>query len=313
MKYLVISSLHGWVSTFLLLLLNSAAIAQVPFNSSQNADHPLLERFPDSRIIEAEFIENVNHTFVLGRLQRSRQQVLPEISDRVRGNVTKLLYEISQEFTGEEVYEFYREQMQSKSYTELYSCEGRDCGSSDYWANDIFRNRILYGPERNQYYIAMRANRGVETEPRMSIYIITRSNRQLFAYVEVIDTAGNLPPPNVIESQSIFELLQKDGGVILPGLDFDASDRLDQESDINYLVQIFQAHPELNVYLVGHLQGSDEIAILLQRSMQRAEALKQELVNRGIQEARIEVRGVGPLAPICGSGDCSQRLEMVLR
>ena len=313
MKYPVISSLHGCASTFLLLLLNSAAIAQVPFNSSGTADHTLLERFPDSSIVKAEFIENVNHTFVLGRLQRSRQQVLPELSDRVRGNVTKLLYEISQEFTGEEVYEFYREQMQSKSYTELYSCEGRDCGSSDYWANDIFRNRILYGPERNQYYIAMRANRGVETEPRMSIYIITRSNRQLFAYVEVIDTAGNLPPPNVIESQAIFELLQKDGGVILPGLDFDASDRLDQESDINYLVQIFQAHPELNVYLVGHLQGSDDIAILLQRSMQRAAALKQQLVNQGIQESRIEVRGVGPLAPICSSGNCSQRLEMVLR
>ncbi len=150
MKNPVIFSLHGRAGTFLLLLLNSTAIAQIPLNSSEFADHPLLDGFPDSKIIEAEYTENVNHTFVLGRLQRSREQVVPEAADRVRGNVTKLLYEISQEFTGEEVYEFYREQMRNKSYTDLYSCEGRDCGSSNCWANDIFRNRILYGPERNR-------------------------------------------------------------------------------------------------------------------------------------------------------------------
>lgn len=313
MKKPGISPLHGWTGTFLLLLLNSGTIAQIPLNSSEFADHPLLDRFPDSQIVEAQYSENVNHIFVLGRLQRSREQVVPEAADRIRGNVTKLLYEISQQFTGAEVYEFYSEQIRNKSYSVLYSCEGRDCGSSNYWANDIFRNRILYGPERNQYYMAVRANLGVESEPRMSIYIITRGNRQIFAYVEVIDTSGELPPLNAIERQGIFDSLQKDGGVILPELNFDASDRLEQESDIDYLVQVFQTHPELNVYLVGHLQGSDEIDILLQRSLQRAAALKQELVNRGVDDARIEVQGVGPLAPICTAGDCSQRMEMVLR
>ncbi len=161
--------------------------------------------------------------------------------------------------------------------------------------------------------MAIRANLGVERDPRMSIYIITHGNRQLFAYVEVIDTGGELSPLNAIEPQGIFELLQRDGGVILPGLYFDALDRLDEESDIDYLVQVFQTYPELNVFLVGHLQGSDEVAILLRRSMERAAALKQELVNRGIEGARIEVQGVGPLAPICTSGACSQRVEMVLR
>lgn len=313
MRNPVVSSLQGWVVTFLLLLLGSTASAQNSLNSAEFADHPLLDRFPDSRIIQTEFDENVNYTFVLGRLQRSRQQVLPEMADRVRGNVTKLLYEVSQEFNGEEVYEFYREQMRSKSYRDLYSCEGRDCGSSDYWANDIFRKRILYGPERNQYYMAMLANPGVESESRISVYIITRSNRQLLAYVEVIDTGDELPPPDAIAPRGIYDLLQKDGGVILPGLSFDVSDRLHPQSDIDYLLQLFQSHPDLNVYLVGHLQGSDEVSILLQRSVQRAAALRKELVSQGVEEDRIQVQGAGPLAPLCSSGDCSQRVEMVLR
>lgn len=302
-----------WFGSLLLGLLSASATAQLALLPSEFADHPLLEGFPDSQIIEARFSENINHTLVLGSLQRTRQQVVPEASERVRGNVTRLLYEVSQEFTGDDVHEFYREQMREKSYSELYSCEGRACGSSNYWANDIFRNRILYGPERNQYYLAMRTNLGVASEPSMSVYIITRANRRIYAYVEVIETGGELPPLNVIAPDAVLSLLQRDGGVILPGILFDADDRLDPGSDIDYLVQILQSDSELAVYLVGHLHGSDSLAVLTRRSLQRAAALKQELVDRGISESRIEAEGVGPLAPICATGDCSERIEMVLR
>jgi len=118
--------------------------------SAQATDHPLISGFPDSEIISAEFESDSNYSLVLGRLQRSRGVVIPENSERLRGDVTRLIYEISLEFNGEDVQQFFQEQFAERGYEQLFNCAGRECGSSNYWANDIFRKRVLYGPERNQ-------------------------------------------------------------------------------------------------------------------------------------------------------------------
>ncbi|MSR12001.1 MAG: DUF4892 domain-containing protein [Gammaproteobacteria bacterium] len=302
------------LSLSLLLGLSSAPLAaQLPQTPSGFTDHPLLERFPDAQIVEAEYRESVVHTLVLGSLQRIREQVVPDAFDRIRGNVTRILYEISQEYSGADVYEFYREQMREKGYVLLFGCEGRVCGSSNYWANDIFHKRILYGPERNQYYVAMRTNSGVKNASSMSLYIITRGNLRSYAYVEIIESGGEIPPTNSVDSKAILSLLQKDGSVVLPGIAFESDDRLDPQSNLDYLVEILQSEPGLQVFLVGHLQGSDPFSSLVQRSLARAGALQQELVERGVAAARIEAQGVGPLAPMCAASDCSARIEMVLR
>lgn len=313
MKHYCAVTVKRICGVLLLGLLSLPLGAQIPQVAPDATDHPLLERFPESQIVEAEFRENVNYTLVLGGLQRTRAEVVPKAADRIRGNLTQILYEIPQEFSGADVYEFYREQMQEKSYSLLFSCEGRACGSSNYWANDIFHNRILYGPERNQFYAAMRTNLGMANEPSMSLYIITRTNRRIYAYVEIIESGGELPPVDVIESNAVLSLLQKDGSVVLPGIKFESGDRLANESDLEYLVEILRADPELRVYLVGHLQGSDPLSQLVERSLQRARTLQQELVSRGIEASRIEPQGVGPLAPACVARDCAERIEMVLR
>ena len=105
-------------------------------------DHSLVAGFADSVILERELQRDTNYRIILGALERVRGQVIPEDSKRLRGDVTKITYDVSQEFTGEDVYAFYQEQLTAKNYEMLYSCEGRECGSSNYWANDIFRNKI---------------------------------------------------------------------------------------------------------------------------------------------------------------------------
>ena len=46
-------------------------------------------------------------------------------------------------------------------------------GAVNYWANDIFKRRILYGPERNQYYLAARSNTALAEDPFLALYLIT--------------------------------------------------------------------------------------------------------------------------------------------
>lgn len=297
------------------MLLAVAAVARAQpelFNSGFN-DHPLLAAFPDSEIIAVEFEEDINYRIVLGSLQRTRGLVVPENAERLRGDVTKITYEISQEFSGEDAYQFFREQMQEKNYTELFTCTGSACGSSNYWANDIFRNRILYGPERNQYYLVMKAESGLQTDPYIAIYIITRGNRRIYAYVEIVEVGGSLTLVKIINTEALLASLREQGSIVLPGISFLGDNQLAEEVDLSYVVDMLQSDQSLQVYLVSHLGGNQPLQILMQRTASRARFLRQRLIDLGIGADRIDARGVGPLAPACAVENCSERVELVLQ
>jgi hypothetical protein len=297
----------------LLTFLGVSAFGQLAGVSANYNDHPLFDRFPDSEIISAEFDEDVNYRLVLSSLQRTRGLVTPESSERLRGDVTKIVYEVSQEFTGEDVYNFFQQQLQERNYTDLFTCSGRGCGSSNYWANDIFGNRILYGPERNQYYLAARADNGLESSPHLALYIITRGNRRIYAYLEIIEVGGTKPRIDIIEPNELLATLREQGSVTAPSLNFIADNQLTIESDLAPIANMLETDTSLNIYLVVHLGGSGSLDSLMARSLMRAELIKQQLQNLGIDGSRIIAQGVGPLAPICGTGNCQDRIEVVLR
>ena len=288
-----------------LLLLAGNADAQ----QTGPADHPLFSGFPDAGISEFETGENVNYRVVLGSLQSTRGQVAPEASERVRGNLTRILYEVSSGFTGRDVYDFFVEQMESRGYRELFTCTGRACGSSEYWANDIFGNRILYGPVRNQFYLAM----GSEPPGQfyISAYVITRINRQLLAYLEIIELEDAAVKPVEAAPGFMLEQLRETGGVIVPGLAFGAGDRLAADAGLDAVAEMLRLDPELRLFIVAHLQGEGDLEQLLARSEARARAVRQSLLAQGIDAERLTARGLGPLAPLCAAQDCAERVELV--
>ena len=295
------------------------------------SDHSLVAGFADSEIIERELNRDSNYRIILGALERVRGEVIPEDFKRLKGDVTKITYEVSQEFTGEDVYEFYQQQLTAKNYELLYSCGGRECGSSNYWANDIFRNRILYGPERNQYFTAFRASSALESDPYFSLYIITRVNRRIYAYLEIVEPAGTQDPeqiamvaeivePPIVAAQSsesglnLLQRLREQGSVVLPAFSFQSNNRLTVPVDVEPLVSALNSDQALSIYVVAHLkQDGQSLQNLMQRSLARANSLRQALITAGIEAQRIEAAGVGPLAPYCASDNCEERIEIVLR
>ena len=295
------------VPTILLTLLAGSAGAQ----QRAAADHALFGGFPDSGIVEFENAGDVNYRVVLGSLQSTRGQVAPEASERVRGNLTRILYEVAGGFTGQDVYDFFIDQMRSRGYRELFTCDGRACGSSEYWANDIFGNRILYGPARNQYYLAM----GSEPAGRffVSAYVITRINRQLLAYLEIIELEGDAANPAEAGPAFMLEQLRDTGGVVVPGLAFGAGDRLEEDAGLDAVAELLRLEPELRLHIVAHLRGEGGLEQLLARSEARAGAVRQSLVEQGIDAGRLTARGLGPLSPLCAAENCGERVELVVQ
>jgi outer membrane protein OmpA-like peptidoglycan-associated protein len=177
--------------------------------------------------------------------------------------------------------------------------------------------------------MAFRSRAAVENAPYFALYIITRVNRRIYAYIEIIEPGGTADPeqiaaieePQVEEaavssaaSSNILQQLREQGSVILSGIDFQSNDRLPTPLDVASLVAALQADASVSVYLVAHLsQEGRSLEELMERSAARANSLRQALIAGGISADRIEAAGVGPLAPSCAVDNCAQRIELVLR
>ena len=267
----------------LLALLSTPAHAQSAGEQTAGADHPLLMRFPDSEIVEYDRTNELNHQLVLGTLQRTRGEVVPESAERLKGRVTRIVYAIPSDYQVSDVREFFAQQLRERGDSILFSCEGRACGSSNYWANDIFKRRILYGPERNQYYLAARSNTALENDPFLALYLITRANKRLYAYVEIIESEIAVAPQALVNEGLLAATLREKGSVVLPWVQFNTADggeeELDDPSALDYLVRLLRTDPEIRVYLVSHLSGPERsLESLLEQSEKRAQLIKAVLL-----------------------------------
>ncbi len=280
-------------------------------------DHPLIARFPDSEIVEYEVSDELNHQLVLGTLQRTRGEVVPEASERLKGRVTRIVYAVPSDYQVSDVREFFSQQLRERGDEVLFSCEGRACGSSNYWANDIFKRRILYGPERNQFYLAARSNTALEDDPFLALYLITRANRRLYAYLEIVEQETAIAPQVLVNEGVLASSLIETGSVILPAVEFGSvegdSERLLEPEALDYLVRLLQRESDMRVYIVSHLSRPEKsLEALLAQSKNRSQLIRQILIEKGIDGARVEAAGVGPLAPSCALSDCSDRIELVV-
>lgn len=298
------------------LLFFHAALADVAGSS----DYAGFERFPGSRIVDYRVENNAVYSLALGRMQRAAGRVAPAQSERFQGNLRRITYEIPDGFSAQEVFEHFRRQLLGANQRELFNCQGRDCGSSNFWANDLFGNRILYGPENGQFYMASTYQSDAQTgdvSGYAALYVITRANRRLYAHVEFLELSASVAAEQraaqILNPQALSARLQQDGVAVVPGLIFNEADELEDSEGLALLSAVLTADSLLNLYIVGHLQAEAPLAEQIQRSLARAQLVRSRLIESGIDADRLEAQGVGPLAPYCRPGPCRQRIEVVLR
>jgi outer membrane protein OmpA-like peptidoglycan-associated protein len=288
---------HALLIVFAGLFLAHPSIAQ---------NEQLLKPFPNSTLVTSTTTASAVYQVPLGILQRQGNRAAPEKSVRVNGSVTKLLYEISDSFNGAYIRDFFQQQFESAGFERLFACEGRSCGSSNDWANDVFGNRVLYGPAENQFFMTY-LDRSSGRDNYVVSYIITRGNGRLYAYMELVETAGGSSDINTLS-----ESLLRNKFTVLANVRF-ADDELTSEAgSLLELVSVLKLNPELELYIVAHLAGSGSLERLQARSQKRADSVATALIAAGIDPARLVTKGVGPLAPGCNGDACRNRVEVVL-
>lgn len=289
-----------------------AAFAQ-PQPVGEGSDHPLIERFPGAEIVAYRQAGQTNYRLALDRMQRVNGRVMAGREERIRGDLTRISYLIPEGYSGSDVFTYFSTRMLAMG-PELFRCAGRGCGSSNFWANDVFENRILYGPETEQFYLASAVGADeAHIRAYLALYVVTRGNRRVYAHLDVLELADVTRDVPTLDPEALALQLQQDGSLVLPGLGFDEQDRLTDTGSIPAVVDALLLLPQARVYVVGHLSVQQPLETLMQRSLLRAQTVRERLLAAGIDPQRVLAKGVGPLAPVCRQGSCEARVELVLQ
>ena len=236
-------------------------------------------------------------------MEKIRRELRIERKLRLDATAVRVTYQIPAGVPLSEVIAHYEEALGSEA---LFSCRGRDCGRSNGWANQVFGQAILYGPESNQFYIA--ADVGGQL---MSAYVIERGNRRIYAHVEA------LQPRQAVEAVTNAELTEELAGNgfatiagVRPRRDGSIPDAgLETLRGLSARLRIFE---RLTLHVVCHLYGPEDTASMLERSMACAQAARDAL-GEGIDAdagPKLVPFGAGPLLP--RAGGAVARIELVL-
>ena len=99
---------------------------------------------------------------------------------------------------------------------------------------------------------------------------------------------------------------------VIDGIEFDSGQdaiRLTSHAALDAAGAVLVQHTELRVEVVGHTDDQGKRQYNVKLSQQRAESVKRYLVEHGVDESRVQARGVGPDEPLVAndSDDARQK------
>ncbi|GGD08872.1 DUF4892 domain-containing protein [Halopseudomonas salina] len=251
------------------LLLAPLALAEtVPQGLSINP-------FPGAQITDSKVLPQADHAVVIGLVRKVNNRLRAEREVRATGELIRVTFEIPRIHSRAEGFEHVRDQLLARPHSMLFYCEGRECGASSLWANEVLDNSRLYGPEENQAYLSVR----LEEDPQrlVSVYAITRGNQRSYVHVDQFTPEEPIVEPLYPTPSTLLKLLHANGRLALPGLELGLVTEKPRAED-----------PEVWINLVNRMLRSDT-RVRVAISGQQAPAVMQRLIDLDIRSSRLEI------------------------
>lgn len=269
-----------------------------------------LESFPLAEKESEKSQQMDQHLFATGRIQNKGGEAFPESwLSLPSGTLSQALYRVRSTRDTDEILEHYQGQLQQPGSEILFRCSSRECGSSNDWANSVFKVSTLYGVDREQHYIAGRRDLNGQTD-YVSVYITERGTGRIYVYVSHYQvTAAPVATKGV--KRSLFEQLLETGWVRLPV----TADGEFEEGAFGQLQQLAGQleKSDKTFWLVAHHYGKQSHEVLQQRSQQAAAKLQRSLQEFGLSAGKLELKGLGALAPTKDSVAYGGRIELIVK
>lgn len=250
----------------LLLALSLCGIA-----AQSVAATPVIEPFPNAEVARQQMDPEVEHTVVIGNIRRINNQIRAEREVQAEGELVRTSWLIPQGHTAREAMAHAVDQLQEHPHTTLFFCEGRECGSSSLWANQVLGYSRLYGPEENQSYLAVR----LDDEPQrfVSLYATTRGNRQVYLHLDQLTPKSAVTDKLYPTPATLGKLLRAEGELLLPGVTPEQDEDAVTKAWLDLTARMLRSDNRLRIQVNGA----------------QAPAFVQSLLDRGINRQRLDI------------------------
>ena len=314
----------GHVYPLFLLLIAIAPAAFSPGGDTPGSrDHPLISRYDGSYILGYEHKEYDEYTLALGNPQRTADMSGWEFAktEAVEGTLTRILYVAPPDRSSLEVLRNYEMALNEAGFEKLYECAPADCGSIFVDLIYPLKTRLTTSGQVSEYALNSAKDPrflvGRLPGPKGDVYVslfVGVANFDQFKQIvgrtltllEVVETTSMDTGKVTVDAAAMAKGIEATGKIALYGIFFD-TDRAEvkpaSEPTLEEIAQLLRDRPSLNVYIVGHTDGTGTLPHNLDLSQRRAEAVVATLVSsHGVATGRLVAKGVGPLAPVASNG-----------
>lgn len=169
-----------------------------------------LQPFPQSQLQNEERQATESYRLVLSSLSRSQATTVAQHELRLKGKLWRRAWAVDSQFTLAEVAQFFEKQIENLPI--LYQCRGLDCGSSQFWANEIFANARLVGREQYQFYQAALEQGPEGKESTLYVlYVMQRGTKQVMVNLDVFSTKEDVQSATNSSAQISQQLSRSNG------------------------------------------------------------------------------------------------------
>lgn len=230
-----------------------------------------IKAYPRAEVAQQQVQPDVEHAMVIGSIRRINNQVRAEREVLAEGEMVRISWRIPEGHSARDAMTHAAAQLQQHPHTTLFFCEGRECGSSSLWANQVLGYSRLYGPEDNQLYLALR----LDDEPQrfISLYAITRGNREVYLHMDQLTPAVPVTEALYPTPATLAKMLNADGELLLPALTLDGADTPATKAWLDLVTRMLRSDARLRIQVNGA----------------QSPAFVQELLDRGVGQQRLEI------------------------
>lgn len=245
--------------------------------------------FPEARLSDEKKTQESHYRLILSELKRSQATTFGEREVRLSGQLLRRVWALPSGIDLAEVVTHYQQQLDGMQV--LYQCQGLDCGSSHFWANEVFANGRLVGREKDQSILVAVAQRDDGRRDVWVVYMVQRATRQVMVNVDYLLTADAVAGDDLQRSR--IEQVLADSQGWLPG--FVISDKRLDEQRSQVLISTLKALApgvKQRLHLVVHCYQHTDMS----KNMQCSERLAQQLRAAVFDgEYDLSVTGLGAL------------------
>lgn len=230
-----------------------------------------------------------------------------------------------------------QEGLEAQGFTAMFACENAGCGGYDFRFGiavvpapamllDLadFRQLSMVREVPAKAHVSVLVSRALGAIYGQTVVVLPADSP--VARVEappVAEVAGPQALPPVADEgiDLLLDRLNTVGHVVVNGLDFETGAAALSDASapvLDLLARMLVDNPALAVAVVGHSDNEGGLAPNIKLSRERAQAVVDALVERGVAGSRLEAEGVGYLAPLAPNSTpegraVNRRVELVLR